>query len=716
MAQVQLYSAWGRQAIAQAKQELGDQWEPQLIALAQDIQAPVADRARALDLLQLFGPPARLEVLVKLSADPYLDVRAKAVDQLGLRPEPASMDRLVEVLDDPVPVVRRQAYEALARMVAKPPVEKLLWGLNDPDHWVAWAACRAIERLPVDVWQARVLSSDQPRVFLMGSVGLLTMNPDADRCRAILDTASAWLIKNRLSVDELVSLVRVVELALDRGGLPADTAGKLRSQLAALYPATDWRLNRELVSVLVYLQEPALAQRLVAQLAADLPLPEKIHIIMNASFLTVGWTPELRGAVLAATEKARAEPGGNSYPGYLTNAATALLKHAADAERLALCAGSPGTGGDAGVGAASRRTAHARTVGRAPPARCGTGRRQVGRRPATGQGGADRPGARRRRYGRVFAAAVRNVARARAEIAAAIGAAAPSSPARAEDWPLLVRSLSVVDGPAAAEVLRTLRAPRQDVKPADLRAVILLGLKLQNGGGREAAQLLTHWTDHKPPENEAAPPVAMAAWQAWFAQMYPDLPEATLPVDAAGNKWTFAQLLDFLGSDAGRAGNVERRRRRVREGPVHQVPPLRPARRRDRSRLDQRQQSIPAEGNSGVGIVSVANHLRPVRRQDRGHAGWPHVHGPGRPGGGRPGGAAIQRRKGDRCQGQRRRSRAEQEVGHARGPVEHAVVGRNRRFVRILRKTAGGPVSGRQPGEPSRGVGRKWHSPTADYG
>ncbi len=116
LAQVQLYSAWGQRAIAQGKQELGERWEPQLTALAADIQAPVADRARALDLLQLFGPPASLELLLKLSADPYLDVRAKAADQLGLRPEPASMARLVELLDDPVPAVRRQSLDALARM------------------------------------------------------------------------------------------------------------------------------------------------------------------------------------------------------------------------------------------------------------------------------------------------------------------------------------------------------------------------------------------------------------------------------------------------------------------------------------------------------------------------------------------------------------------------------------------------------------------------
>ncbi len=82
-------------------------------------------------------------------------------------------------------------------------------------------------------------------------------------------------------------------------------------------------------------------------------------------------------------------------------------------------------------------------------------------------------------------------------------------------------------------------------------------MKLQAAGG-DAANLLVHWTGHKPAESQAAPPVAMAAWQQWFADSYPDLPEPNLPVDTAGNKWTFARLMDFLGSDAGRAGSAER--------------------------------------------------------------------------------------------------------------------------------------------------------------
>ncbi len=335
---------------------------------------------------------------------------------------------------------------------------------------MAWAACRALERLPVAQWQARVVASDQPRVFLMGSVGLLTMKPDAERCRAILERASGWLAAQRLSVDELVALVRIVELALDRGDLPADTAPRLREQLAAMYPTKDWRLNRELVSVLVYWQQPTLAPRLVAELASDSPQAEKIHIIMNAAFLSAGWTPELRSTVVAAAEKLRAEPGGNSYPGYLTNAATKLMKSAPEAEQLALIAGgarAPGVtigllrqiaGTAPGQQAALRQLDADLADNQSQPAR----ELHKAVLIALARGDAQSSDYLRQQF--------EALPERRADIAQAIAVAMPDKPLTDADWQLLMRALAVVEGPASADVLRALvRSPRKDVKPGDLR-------------------------------------------------------------------------------------------------------------------------------------------------------------------------------------------------------------------------------------------------------
>jgi putative heme-binding domain-containing protein len=50
----------------------------------------------------------------------------------------------------------------------------------------------------------------------------------------------------------------------------------------------------------------------------------------------------------------------------------------------------------------------------------------------------------------------------------------------------------------------------------------------------------------------------LAAWQKWFVEKYPDQPEPVLSVEAAGTRWTFAQVADFLASGESAQGNVER--------------------------------------------------------------------------------------------------------------------------------------------------------------
>ncbi len=63
------------------------------------------------------------------------------------------------------------------------------------------------------------------------------------------------------------------------------------------------------------------------------------------------------------------------------------------------------------------------------------------------------------------------------------------------NWPYLLRSLTVVEGATARDVIRALaRFPNKHDKPQDQRQLILLGLKLEDQGGRDAANLLARWT------------------------------------------------------------------------------------------------------------------------------------------------------------------------------------------------------------------------------
>jgi putative heme-binding domain-containing protein len=127
-----------------------------------------------------------------------------------------------------------------------------------------------------------------------------------------------------------------------------------------------------------------------------------------------------------------------------------------------------------------------------------------------------------------------------------------------ENWPLLVRSLSIVEGSAAQEVL--IKLAMVDEKPDDpeaYRQVILRGLMLGDAGNRQAIALLEKWTGQKLEEQSDAKS-QLAAWQAWFSETFPDLPEAKLPVDTEQNNWTYHELLSYLTGPSANQGDPAR--------------------------------------------------------------------------------------------------------------------------------------------------------------
>jgi putative heme-binding domain-containing protein len=81
---------------------------------------------------------------------------------------------------------------------------------------------------------------------------------------------------------------------------------------------------------------------------------------------------------------------------------------------------------------------------------------------------------------------------------------------------------------------------------------------LRENGGREASALLEKWTGKQPFDEGAAWDVAMAGWQAWFAETYPDLPEATLPKEPEQSHWAYQELLSFLTGPQHATGNAGR--------------------------------------------------------------------------------------------------------------------------------------------------------------
>lgn len=556
--QPQPRSAWARRAAREVKKQLGDQWGPALVAVAVNKQAPAASRVRALDLMQLFGPAPRADLLVALSHDADPQVRFKAAYLMGLHATSATGDRLIALLDDADPSVRRQACAALVRARRAAPLDKLLKLLAEPNRFVAWQARRALEELPRDTWAPVVLDSPNTRVFVHGAVALGVLGADRDTCAEILSGCRKQLA-GKLSDDDLLDVLRVTQLALHRGGFRPDDQPAVRDAISPHFPAADDRLNRELVRTLVMLQDPTLATRLAEYLQSRAATAERIQIAMLAVRLTSGWTPQARAALLDFLALARARDGGNSYRGYLTNGANDVLKNLPEAEKLArIQQGAANPAAALGVVQNLGSTLSAAQISaliqldRELAGSDARQARELARAAVVALGHADQTALPHLR------AVFENDPDRRHDVAQALATYSLNTKRHPEDWPLLVRSLSVVEGATARDVLRALqRYKRKHDNPQDHRQVILLGLRLADNGGRDAARLLLRWTGDKASGPREPGPQAMAKWQQWFRDKYPDQPEPALPAEPEA-KAVYAAVLDFLGTPEADSGDATR--------------------------------------------------------------------------------------------------------------------------------------------------------------
>ncbi len=551
----QLNSAVGRNNIAKVKQALGEEWSPKLAEVADNTANPVDTRTRALDIMQLVGPPPSTRFLVKLSRDEDPHVRAKATYLMGIHFDEQTHPRLIELLDDADSTVRRKACESIVRSGQEAPVGKLLELLKDPYRFVRWAARRTIQQIPRERWQARVLAHDDARVFLEGATALLVLGPDRPVVDSILDRASRTL-KGDVSDADFIDLVRIVQLALLRGEVAGDEIPEFREQLANEYPAFEKRMNRELVRLLVYLQDTSFLPRAIDELNGDSPIQERLHLAAHLRHLENGWTPQWQLALLQFYEQARRVEGGHSYGRYLDNFTKdffATLPADLHGEILALGETLPSAAilvlpnlpekleesSVTGLVELARRLQRSGTEA--------ADRLSLGVIAVLGRSG--HPAAME--YLRESFAT-----QPERRMLLAMGLAQVPD---GENWPVLVSSFSVLEGPAAVEVVVKLKeVDRAPENPEAIRQAILLALRAGEDGAPHVIALLEKWTGQQQGSPEDTWEASLEAWQQWFATNNPNLQPATLPKPPEGSRWTEGVLLDFLASNEGHAGESRR--------------------------------------------------------------------------------------------------------------------------------------------------------------
>ena len=194
-----------------------------------------------------------------------------------------------------------------------------------------------LEQCPKEGWQTEALDSKNTRLFLQGALALLVMDPD----RATVDTVIARVRKSLagyLSDPEFLDLLRVTELAIERGKLSGEDIPELRRRIANEFPSKDLTMNRELVRLLAALHEPGANSRIIDQIKDPaVPAEEKIHMALMARFLP-DWTTSQKLDLLKFYETARALPGGHSFTGYVENVSRDFFAGLTEPERAQVLA------------------------------------------------------------------------------------------------------------------------------------------------------------------------------------------------------------------------------------------------------------------------------------------------------------------------------------------------------------------------------------------
>ena len=266
----------------------------------------------------------------------------------------------------PTPELRlRRRLEALLATRDADAVTTAWPYLAHSDRFVRFAARAVIEHQPVATWQELVFAAKEPRVLIHALVALARCGDKALQSRAL----ESWLGLDLagLDADSQLDALRACSLLITRMGPPArETALRIAAKVDALFPTTDYRLNRDLASLLAVLGSPTVVARLleqmrvdesqpadpglarliernggyggpIADMVASKPISQRLHYANALSVVAHGWTPEQRREYFTWLALAsRESKGGDSFQGFVRMIRAAAMQHVPVAERAGL--------------------------------------------------------------------------------------------------------------------------------------------------------------------------------------------------------------------------------------------------------------------------------------------------------------------------------------------------------------------------------------------
>ncbi len=202
--------------------------------------------------------------------------------------------------------------------------------LGSADRFVRYAARVALEWQPADQWREKALAEKDPETAITALLALVRVSaadpfhrkpdspkPDAALRGKVLE-ALGKLEFAKLTDSQKLELARVYQVALNRLGPPSESERKeLLAKFDAVFPSGNRFLDGMLGEILVYLDSPTAATKLL-RLIADAPTQEEqLEYARSLRMLKSGWDAGKRKEFFAWLLKAHDFKGGNSFRGFL---------------------------------------------------------------------------------------------------------------------------------------------------------------------------------------------------------------------------------------------------------------------------------------------------------------------------------------------------------------------------------------------------------------
>jgi len=231
-----------------------------------------------------------------------------------------------------------------------PKAVKAAWSyLSHQDRYLNSAARIALEWQPVETWRERALAETDPNGSINALIALVRASardevhrkpsdPVPDRSLQPAVLASLDRLKwASLNEAQKLGVLRAYALAFIRLGRPDEaTRQRLASVFESRFPTTSQPLNLQLGELLVYLESPAAASKLVGTLQKAPSQEEQLALAKMLRVLRTGWTPALRETYFNWYVKAANFRGGASLAGFLRDMKNDAVATLSEPEKIAL--------------------------------------------------------------------------------------------------------------------------------------------------------------------------------------------------------------------------------------------------------------------------------------------------------------------------------------------------------------------------------------------